>query len=292
MRVRLPRRLRQEAIALRPLRRGRRRVLWTASAAFGFTPTFGFGNLLYLCLFAHLRQQRGQQVFVLAPPRLRPWFAVLPHLEQRLCVARDQVAVWDRREPVPPWGGARFGTDFQREQLQAFVRDFLVDSPLTRGARPDPHAVTVNVRRGNYFSVPTFRATYSFDIAGYLDIALGLAADRGGPIDRIHVVSDDAGWCRQELDAVLRCHADTVTHVAPTDSPQDHFRAVATATRIVTTNSTFSYWAGYVSNVLYGEGSQVVAPRFHGRGMCGGRAFQLDDTWSIVEEVPGSDLTW
>ena len=160
-------------------------------------------------------------------------------------------------------------------------------SPLARRDEVDPQSLVVNVRRGDYYSVPSLRGRYSFDVPAYIDVALDAAVRGAGPVDRIHVVSDDVDWCLDRLDGRLRRRAATVEYRPPTSTPQDDFRAIATSSRIIGTNSTFSYWAGYVSTFLHGDDSQVVVPAFHARHMNAGRAYQLDPAWEVVQDIPG-----
>ena len=64
--------------------------------------------------------------------------------------------------------------------------------------------------------------------------------------------------------------AERVEHLAAA-RPHEHFRALASARRLIITNSTFSYWGAYVSNVRYGDNHGLVyAPWFHRRDIDGG----------------------
>lgn len=260
------------------LRHGPRTVLWTPLEG------LGFGNVLYLWLHASLRQARGEEYRVLTPPPMTPWLAMLPAVRDRLTVDRARVRLTDRREHG--WF-SEFGTDFTREELQRFVREFLLGTPLLPRSGPaDPGSVTLNVRRGDYYSQPHFRGTYGFDIPAYVEIALARAAARE-PVERVLVVSDGLDWCRLKLDPLLRAHVTRVDYVSESDTPQENFRTVATSRRVIGTNSTFSYWAGYVADVLHGPRAHVVMPRFHARLREDPGAYQLDPAWDVVEDIPG-----
>ncbi|GAA4407766.1 hypothetical protein GCM10023168_24190 [Fodinibacter luteus] len=258
------------------VRRGSRTVRETP-------PGLGFGNFLYLWLRADSEQARGHDHRVVRVPGMDPWLDMFPSI-RGLLVERRDVRPWDRRDPS--WN-QRFGVEFTREELQAFIRRHLIGSQLTRLGDADRRSVVVNVRRGDYYSVPRLRGQYSFDIPAFLDVALDASVRGAGPVERIRVVSDDVGWCRERLDGLLRRRAGTVEYQALSSTPQEDFRAVATSPRIIGTNSTFSYWAGYVSSFLHGEQAQVVVPAFHARHVDGGRAYQLDPAWTIVEDIPG-----
>lgn len=243
----------------------------------------GFGNYLYLWLRAYIERERGDDYRVVRVPGMEPWLQVLPGI-RGLTIERDDVRLWDRRDPS--WN-QRFGVEFTREELNAFIRRYLLGSPLARPDIVDPRSLVVNIRRGDYYTDPVLRGRYSFDIEAYLREALARAVHVGGALDRVHVVSDDVGWCAERLGDLLRRYAGTVDYRPPTSTPQGDFRMVATSPRIIGTNSTFSYWGGYVSNVIHGPQSTVVMPAFHARHMDGGRAYQLDPAWEIVEDIPG-----
>lgn len=243
----------------------------------------GFGNFLYLWLRAHAEQDRGHDYRVVRVPGMEPWLDVLPSIRERLLVDRSAVRPWDRRDPS--WN-QRFGVDFSRDELDGFIRRHLLGSRLAQPLDVAPR-LTVNIRRGDYYSVPHLRGRYSFDIPAYLEVALEAAVRAEGPIERILVVSDDVAWCRVRLEQLFHQWAKTVDYQAPSSTPQEDFRAVATSQRIIGTNSTFSYWAGYVSTVLYGAQSHVIVPAFHARHIDGGRAYQLDPGWEIVHDIPG-----
>ncbi len=80
--------------------------------------------------------------------------------------------------------------------------------------------MTVNVRRGDYYSDPVFRGRYSFDIEAYLDVALARAVEMAGPVDHVLVVSDGIEWCRARLGGLLsRSGAESSTRRSPLPRP-------------------------------------------------------------------------
>lgn len=259
------------------IRRGNRTVLFPPQGV-------RFGNFLYYWLQANARQRRGEDFFVLWTPDMEPWLQQLPLIADRLVLRPESVRIPDRRDGS---SYQRFGVDFSREELHEFIREYMVGTPLLGTPTATPRLVTVNVRRGDYYSNPEVRGLYGFDIRGYLEVALPRALVGGGEIGTLRVVSDDVRWCELKLDDLLRRHAPSVEYLPPTDSAAANFRTVATSQRIIGTNSTFTYWAGYVCNVLFGEDSHVIMPDFHGRHKNGGRAYQHDPDWDIVKEIPG-----
>lgn len=252
-------------MALDAIRRGDRTIT--------MTPPVGprFGNWLYLWLHAYEQSVAGRPTLVLEAPGMASWLEVFPALKG-LTVSRPDVRFHDRRE----WGerslNQRFGVDFPRASLAAFIR-FALAAPVT----PDRSGtLVVNVRRGDYYERPELRERYGFDQVGYITAAL----DRFEHVQDVLVVSDDPVWCQAELDRVLRSGGASVRYAAP--EPVANFLAVCSASRIIGTNSTFSYWAAYVADEMHRD-AQIVMPRFHSRLPGFEDANQLDPRWTAID---------
>lgn len=244
------------------LRRGSRTVI---------TPPDGglrFGNLLYLWLHAHQAAAGPGATVVRWVPAMMPWLDVFPAL-RALTVGTGDIRFSDRRVWDADWLFQRFGIDFDRTTLDAFVIHAL--GPHIRLLDPDP--VVVNVRRGDYYT--DFADKYAFDQVAYV----GAAMERIGDTRRVIVVSDDPVWCRLNLDGVLREYAPRVDY-AVTD-PVDNFRTLAGSRRIIGTNSTFSYWGAYAAGALRTD-TRIVMPAFHARMAHGTDAHQLDSRWIAI----------
>lgn len=236
------------------------------------TPQEGlrFGNWLYLWLRAHELTASGQPRLVLHAPGMDEWLTTFPAL-RNLTLPLEELRFQDQRV----WGdrewNQQFGEEFDRPALSAFVHDAL-EPQIPPG---DTDTVVVNVRRGDYYESERLRARYAFDQAGYLKEAL----ERIGPTPRIRLVSDDPEWCRENLDALFRSCADEVTY--DPRGAVNNFLTIAGARRLIGTNSTFSYWGGYIADTVRTD-AQVIMPWFHGRGTTRIDAYQVDPTWTIV----------
>lgn len=132
--------------------------------------------------------------------------------------------------------------------IDDFVRDcMLPGSGVTPG---HPEQIVVNIRRGDYYSDPSFRKQFGFPIETYVRKAMTQAIAEGGTPRSIHVVSDGPEWCRQHLDWLSQFAP--VTHEDETRrTPESDLRVVAGAQRLIITNSTFSYWAAYIGDGLH-----------------------------------------
>lgn len=237
------------------------------------TPPVGprFGNWLYLWLHAHEATAAGRPWRVLEAPGMADWFDVFPGLRD-LTLTKEQLRFHDRRD----WGehswNQQFGVEFTRESLDAFIVDVLA----THIPRDDSDTVVVNVRRGDYYEQDHLRAVYSFDQAGYLSEAL----ERVRPAARLRLVSDDPEWCRENLGALLEGHAEEVVYEPR--GAVGNFLAVSGSRSLIGTNSTFSYWGGYIAGVLHPD-ARIVMPRFHARLKNRTDAYQLDPSWTIID---------
>ena len=266
------------------VRRGRV-VAWTPD-------WMGFGNVLLLGQWAIEGRAVGEDRWILRTPALQPWLETFPGLRS-ISLDRNEVRFFDER--VMPWSAAQRAklgrhvvaphAPIDIAMVERFIRSVLLPgSSLPTSVSPSDHLV-VNVRRGDYYSDPEIRKQYGFDLATYLETALRSSVARDGSPSSIIVVSDDIEWCQRELD--------WLTAVAPTtwkvnSNPIDDFVTVSSARRAVLSNSTFSYWAAHLGNVLHGDNhASIWAPRFFDRSQNGGRSWLLDERWSIVEELPG-----
>ena len=256
-----------------------RSVLWTP-------PRIGVGNQLYLWLWARGQREAGVDAWVRHDPLMDPWLEEFPMLE-RLTLSSNEIRFRDRRvlEFAQTWGHHYTG-----EQLRSFAAELVAEPPFAQrmrrlAPRIPPGTLAVNVRRGDYYSVPEHRARYGFDIVNWVDTAVPIALESGA-LSRIQLVSDDLEWCREHLGhlgAVLPTSFERVG-----DGPQDDLATLAQASALVLANSTFSYWGGHLHSALRGGGgADVVAPLFHARGQSeGNHSYHLDPRWRVVDEIP------
>lgn len=284
---------RVKAAAFGVVRRGPRTVLWTPRQV-------NLGNLLYYWLNAHLHQARGEQRLALETERSVPWRAAFPDLFDALVVPRTEVRVRDRRLEQHPL--QHYGADFTAGELDAFIREMLLGTsnallPLIADAAGSGSAgdLTVNVRRGDYYSVPRWRGEYSFDVVEYVRVAIA-EVQASAPITTIRLISDDLDWCRIKLRWLSEIAP--VSEPAPGTPPLQQLALLATSPRLILTNSTFGYWGGYLADVLRADAAGARgavpqrptgtwAPAFHSRATPGGTANQLSPRWNVISEIPG-----
>lgn len=260
-----------------------------------WTPNWmGFGNVLYLWLEAWIEQANGVNRRVLEAPGMQKWIDTYPKLRSAgLSIAPSEVKFTSRRDT--PWKSDRGRDAYTREQLETFIQEFLISAPLfadsVSGAGrglDSPESLTVNVRRGDYYSVPEFERLFGFNQIEYLRSAITGSIKQNAATKRIFVVSDNIAWCKEHLHW-LSDLVDEIEYADPGDGPQRNMLDVASSRRLVMTNSTFSYWCGYMSNVIYENNhAEIWAPKFFARfDGTDGMSKQLDPRWSIVDDITG-----
>jgi hypothetical protein len=260
-------------VPARFLRRGSRTVLQTYAG-------LRIGNYLYFALHAFLESRGGRDYRVLDSGLDSDWLTLLPGLS-RFLVQRPRI--FDRTEHIPQLFYQQYGTDFGSGDLAAFVRS-------TMGALPrvaaDFETVTVNVRRGDYYSSAGRINEFGFDVAQYVSLALAHAESQR-PIAALKVVSDDSAWTSHMLSVI---RPDLVVAEVVNGRPVHHFAALANSPRLVLANSTFSYWGAYVSEVFNGaEGVEIYAPDLHSRLVLNGQPWQHAPSWTELPTVPVAD---
>lgn len=246
------------------LRRGDRTVLCPPPAG------LRLGNLLYLWLHAHHRKASGEDVVVREERGMAEWCTEFPSLAA-LTVTAEEMRFSDCREWDAQWLYQRFGVDFTRDQLRAFVDDvFRARVDAGSGGR-----LVVNVRRGDFYGTE-FEAKHGFEIEPYIEAAL-----REFPrVSEALVVSDDPAWCRERLDGLFSAQASDVEYAEP--HPLHNLLTLAGTDMLIGANSTFSYWGAYIADALH-PGARIVMPRFHARMSHGSDAHQLDPRWIALD---------
>ncbi len=250
----------------------------------------GFGNHLYLWVWAHNHRDDAVAPKVLMTERMRPWAELVPAFAEQFLIEPEDVGKLDQRGS--PWAYPGSHSADPRGFLDAerteFIKEWLLPAPLLDGVEStpfvDPKCLVVNIRRGDYYS-PEHRGEHGFDVESYVRLAVERSFDRDGPVERIHLISDELDWCRRRLDWLAAFAR--VTAAEPYDTPARHFRDLSSARRLIITNSTFSLWAAAVSNVVHGDNhAQIWIPAFFQSSYGPGRCYEYDQSWSVVSELP------
>jgi len=185
----------------------------------------------------------------------------------RVCRVVEQTHAFQPWPEIPPALPAFLSGFWQSEryfaEIAAVVReDFTVTAPATgRNAAllaeiANCEAVAVHVRRGDYVSNPTAAAYHGLCGLDYYRAALA-RIEAAVPTPRYFVFSDDITWAREQLR--FRHPAVFVDHNAAAP-PCEDLRLMAACRHFVIANSSFSWWAAWLSRQPESE-KLVIAPR-------------------------------
>lgn len=246
-------------------------VVWTP-------PSLGGGNHLYMWMYAWDRTRNGYPTWVLEQPGMRAWIDEFPALgaltltQERVPFRAARGLVWNQEYP---------GADV----MSGFLRHVLLTSRKFQEALHDAEAsipaggVVLNVRRGDYYSNPAVARNYAMDYPYLLRMVRDVVLD---DVKRpIIVVSDDLQWCRTALPESLP-GSDLLF---PPAGVFGGLALVATGATAILSNSTFSYWGGYLNEEIHGPSAHVWVPRFHSRNSVDGVVWQQSPNWKFLENV-------
>ena len=251
-------------------------------------PETRLGNILYFWLHAWALRDRGGSGWVLALPGVDEALGWFP-AARGMVIPGDGLRRTDRRIKVPPLFFQRFGEDFNRAELDGFIRAVALPSADLRrhmnahADLADPGTVTIHVRRGDYFSDDRYRPRFAMDIDNYLPEAVQRVLAQGS-VERFVIVSDDPQWCGENLAWLADGGAKLDVAEGNTGVLEDFARLCASR-RLILSNSSFGYWGAFVSGVLSDQGTAVVAPTFAVRDINEARAWQLDPRWQMVDNA-------
>jgi hypothetical protein len=136
------------------------------------------------------------------------------------------------------------------------------------------NAVCVNVRRGDFVTNP-FHVVLPPEF--YHNAEKILLDKTENP--RLYIFSDDLAWCRQNLH--FQSPVTFVTHQYAGKKFQDYFRLMSYCKSFIIPNSTFAWWAAYLSK---SESKIVVTtPKWYNDDAWGTNDLLLTD-WITINE--------
>ncbi|MFJ3031498.1 alpha-1,2-fucosyltransferase [Rothia terrae] len=218
------------------------------------------GNWLYEWLKAYVMQQHGEKYFLVFETSMEPWIEEFPKLKE-LTASKDHVKFRSQRSIA---FHQNLEEHFPAELHRRFISEYLLSSPrfferVTNAQKYlGKNSLVINIRRGDYYSVPEIKSEYGIPTIRYVHTALEKALSLYTP-SSIFVVSDDLKWCSENLDFLKDIAPTSFTKYGST--MYDDLAMMAAAPALILTNSTFSYWGGYIAHCV--NKPLTVAPAFH-----------------------------
>lgn len=256
------------------------------------TPIIGgrFGNILYGLLNNYVQSIHDNEKYIYVLDRkynnvffhqvnlinifnLNSLFIISDNLKESYEVISDE-----KTHPI----FAGFNIDFTEDQLNSFIKKYFLKSEVFKNIELIDDKLAINIRGGDYLNEQNLN-NYKFNFEKYLNIALEYFKNK--KIDKLDVYSDDFNYAKK-FDDIFKKFNFNVTYNENTGMISD-FVALSSYRHKILWNSTFSYWTGYISNVLFnGENYQdIFVPEYHVSWVNGGKAWQLNPKWNIVKDL-------
>ena len=153
---------------------------------------------------------------------------------------------------------------FQSYKLVSEVHRFLIErfensasfAPLVHVERIN--AVGVHLRFGDFESSSKTRKYHGLTATSHFDDAIAYLTSNLTQIDKIIFVTDDLDRAKSTINELLSCR-DSIPIEVISSKPIEDMATLSSCSGIVLSNSSFSWWAGYLGSTL--RASSVVAPR-------------------------------
>lgn len=223
------------------------------------SPLINGGNFLYYWLYAYNNCNKGIYTKVQEQSNILMWFEEFPWLKQ-FSIQPTSINRW-----FSNWNGSSpdiIGEDFSKTELHQFSKDLVSSSKKFINKLEkynqivDSDTCVINIRRGDYYQHPHLIQQYGLNSEEHIKNSLQIMP---GNISKYIIVSDDIGWCLDNISPIL---PGKVSINTDRENMFDDMALLVTAPTLVLANSTFSFWGGHIGDALQPE-RLVIAPPYH-----------------------------
>mgnify|MGYP005758396461 FL=1 len=138
-------------------------------------------------------------------------------------------------------------------------------------------SVCVTIRRGDFVSVPEYKKDLYVCTPDYFERAIKLMQEKV-PKAKFFVFSDDVEWCKNNMK-----FPKGTMYESGTDPVWEKLRMMYSCKHFIISNSTFSYWAQYLSR---NDKKVVIAPKRWGNNLYKNEDKLIDiyqDNWTLID---------
>lgn len=236
-----------------------------------------FGNLLYFFLRAYIYQSQGKSLKVLETSHFAEILNLFPELSE-FVIKEHEVKFYHQKDSQNNFYQV-FGTHFTLEQLNKFIEIYLIKNIQPIAIHPSE--LCINVRRGDFFEKGN-SSIYGYDQVGFLKHVFEHHVVPSY-FKNIKIISDDMSWCKKEL-IFLRNYTDELMFPDLKNPIEDGFLEVIHSRILILSNSTFSFWAAYISNFIFNNSRQTYCPIFGSRKIENTNLYQINPSWNIISD--------
>ncbi|MFC7346663.1 alpha-1,2-fucosyltransferase [Chryseobacterium zhengzhouense] len=236
-----------------------------------------FGNLLYFFLRACIYKSEGRSLKILETSHFTEIIKLFPKLAE-FVITEKEVKFYHHKDADNNFYQV-FGSHFNNDQLNHFIEIYLIGSiePLHK----IPSELCINVRRGDFYEQGN-TSIYGYDQIGFLKHVFEKHLNPKY-FQNIKIISDNMLWCKEEL-SFLNKYTDQLIFPTLENSIEDGFKEVINSKALILSNSTFSFWAAYISNFIFNNTSQTYCPIFGSRKISNTDLYQTNPSWNIISD--------
>ena len=236
-----------------------------------------FGNLLYFFLRAYIYKLQGKSLKILETPHFEEVVKLFPKLSE-FVIREHEVKFYHKKDAQNNFYQV-FGTHFSLEELNNFIKTYLIENiqPINR----QPSELCINVRRGDFFEKGN-SSIYGYDQVGFLKHVFEKHL-KPKHFENIKIISDDMSWCKTEL-SFLKNYTNELLFPELENPIEDGFLEVINSKALILSNSTFSFWAAYISNFIFDNTHQTYCPIFGSRKIDNTDLYQTNPSWNIISD--------
>ncbi|WP_300673865.1 alpha-1,2-fucosyltransferase [Soonwooa sp.] len=244
-----------------------------------------WGNLLYFFLRAYIYKENKHSLKLLYTEHMKELLELFPALEA-FVIHENDVAFYHKKDASNQFFQV-FGKDFSKEQLNAFIEKYLINSTAFTKVydlieRPSNNTMTINIRRGDFYENKQ-GSIYGYDQIGFLKHVFDKYLNKQY-FDKIIIISDNMEWCQQNF-SFLEKYSPTVEYPKfSQNSIQESFCWITKASNLILSNSTFSFWGAYISNYLQHNESKTYCPIFGSRRIINTDLYQFNPEWNMIRD--------
>lgn len=185
----------------------------------------------------------------------------------------------------------KHGVDYSSELLDEFITKYMLTDTVSAISDIPQFDCTMAIRRADYLIIRDGTA-YMYDTFDYLDKVFTsskfLSRLGGSEGFTLRITSDDEDWCREVLVPWIESKYSGLFSqivVEHTDRVENFYQLLATSKVFVATNSTFTYWVGYILRLI-DSSILTFVPDFNTVLIDSGRQIADVRGWDVVPVKP------
>ncbi len=242
-----------------------------------------WGNLLYFFLRAYLFEKQGKSLRVLYTNHMNDLLRFFPELNKYV-IYEKEVKFFHEKDSTNTFYQI-FNKDFTEQNINDFIKEHLLSSNFVQcffrnHPKPKKEDITINIRRGDFFEKGN-SSIYGYDQVAFIKHIFKNHLPKK-KWNQVNILSDDINWCKENFDFIKEYTSELNFPELNEDKIILSFLWVANSKNLILSNSTFSFWAAYISNYLYHSQENTYCPIFGSRRIENTALYQFNPKWNMI----------